>query len=108
MNTRFLLLLLFVAVFLGLVVSVSHSRAAQPLSASLAAHPLDHHALQIANDWEHKFRLTSDTFENDGQIPPSMVFNGQLGSTLHRHQHVARSRVEARPVEHAQLCRDAV
>jgi Raf kinase inhibitor-like YbhB/YbcL family protein len=81
MDTRFPLLLLFVAVFLGLVVSVSHSRAAQPLSASLAAHPLDHHALQIANDWEHKFRVSSMLFENDGQIPPSMVFNGQLGST---------------------------
>jgi Raf kinase inhibitor-like YbhB/YbcL family protein len=67
MNTRFLLLLLLVALFLGLVVSVSHSRAAQP-------------SMQAASGWENPFRLTSTTFENNGQIPASMVFNGSLGS----------------------------
>jgi Raf kinase inhibitor-like YbhB/YbcL family protein len=80
MKTRFLPLLLFVAIFLGLVVSVSHSGAAEPLSASLAAASADHRALRLAEDWEHKFRVTSETFENDQQIPSSMVFNGQLGS----------------------------
>jgi Raf kinase inhibitor-like YbhB/YbcL family protein len=67
MNTRFLLLFLFVALFLGLVVSVSHSRAAQP-------------SVQAASAWENPFRLTSGTFKNDQMIPASMVFNGSLGS----------------------------
>lgn len=80
MNKRFLPLLLFVAIFLGLVVSASHSGAAQPQRPSLAAALPDRHALRLADDWEHKFRLTSDTFENDQEVPASMVFSGQLGS----------------------------
>lgn len=79
MKTRFLLSLLLLAIFVPLVVS-GYGKGARPLSASTLAAQPDRHALQVADDWEHKFRLTSETFENDGQIPSSMVFNGQLGS----------------------------
>lgn len=83
MKTRLLLfcpsavvLLFAVAVFLA-----GHGNA-QPMTAStaFARPPLHQRALQAASDWEHKFRITSTTFENDQTVPAVMVFSGTLGS----------------------------
>jgi Raf kinase inhibitor-like YbhB/YbcL family protein len=71
MKTRVLLLSLSLAVFLPLAVSGGHTKA---FASPHAAH-------QAASDWNHEFRVTSTTFENDQMIPAIMVFNGQLGST---------------------------
>lgn len=71
MKPRCLLLSLFVAIFLPLAVSSGHTKTPQPSRA----------ALQATSDWDHSFRVTSETFENDHMIPSIMVFNGQLGST---------------------------
>jgi len=83
MKARILLLCPFavVLVFVPLVFLAGHGNA-QPMSASamLTASPLHQPALQEAWDWEHRFRVTSTTFENDQTIPAAMVFSGQLGS----------------------------
>jgi Raf kinase inhibitor-like YbhB/YbcL family protein len=71
MKTRLFLLVLVLAIFVPWVVSAGHGKPAQPPSTSTP---------QDDSDWEHKFRLTSTTFENGQLIPSSMVFNGQLGS----------------------------
>ncbi len=82
MKTRFFMLFILFTIFGPMVVSAGHRNANQPASASIpaAAFQLDHHAVLVASDWEHPFRLTSKTFENEGQIPASMVFSGTLGS----------------------------
>jgi len=70
----------FIAVLAPLFLLASHGNAQPASLAVLAAHPLDQRALEVAPDWNHKFRVVSSTFENNGPIPASMVFNGQLGS----------------------------
>jgi Raf kinase inhibitor-like YbhB/YbcL family protein len=69
----------FVAVFAPLLLLAAQGDV-QPLSlAVLAADAVGQRALEVTSD--HRFRVTSSTFENNGPIPASMVFNGQLGST---------------------------
>jgi Raf kinase inhibitor-like YbhB/YbcL family protein len=81
MKTRFLLLLLFLAVFLPWVASPDHGRAAQPPSTSITAQAQSgQQEFQIAADRENPFRVTSKTFVKDHLIPATMVFSGQLGS----------------------------
>jgi len=83
MKTRILLLLLVLAIFVLWAGSPGHGKAASPLSTSVAAaaQPRQQEP-QVADDQdqEHHFRLRSSTFENGQTIPPSMIFNGQLGS----------------------------
>jgi hypothetical protein len=80
-KTGLLLLPRSLAIFVPLVVSAGYGKAAQPLSASTAAAAQpDQHTLPVAADWQHDFCLTSTTFENDQQIPATIVFNGKLGS----------------------------
>jgi Raf kinase inhibitor-like YbhB/YbcL family protein len=83
MKKRFLMLFVLLAIFVPLVVSAGHGNAKQPASDSIAAAAIqpDHQAFQGGQDWEHPFRVFSTTFQRDGQIPASMVFNGTLGST---------------------------
>jgi hypothetical protein len=71
MKTRLFLLVLVLAIFVPWVVSAGHVKSAQPPATSTP---------QDDSDWQHKFRLTSTTFENNQLIPSSMVFNGPLGS----------------------------
>jgi hypothetical protein len=92
MKTRLFLLVLVLAIFLPWVVSAGHGKPAQPPSTSTP---------QDDSDREHKFRLTSTTFENDQLIPASMVFNGQLGSlsapvAMNRHSCRGRTPVTVR------------
>jgi len=70
MKTRLALLSLFLAIFLPLVVSASHSKTLQP----------PHPGKQSTSGWDQPFQLSSETFQKDQMIPAIMVFNGQLGS----------------------------
>lgn len=81
MKTRLFTLALFLAIFLPWVVSAGHGKSAQPppTSTPTISQPVRLEP-QVASAWEHEFRLTSTTFENDQLIPSSMVFSGQLGS----------------------------
>ena len=81
MKTPFFTLVLFLAIFVPWVVSAGHGKSAQPppTSTPAIAQPV-HLEAQVASAWEHEFRLTSTTFENEQRIPSSMVFSGQLGS----------------------------
>jgi len=52
----------------------AHALAAQAVATSAAASAVQ------SNAFGDEFRLHSDTFQNGGSIPASMVFNGELGS----------------------------
>jgi Raf kinase inhibitor-like YbhB/YbcL family protein len=81
MKTRFFMLVLFLTIFVPWVGLAGDSKfAPPPPSSTPAISQMVQLEPQVASAWEHEFRLTSTTFENDQLIPSSMVFNGQLGS----------------------------
>jgi Raf kinase inhibitor-like YbhB/YbcL family protein len=76
-RVRFLPLVLVVSV--GFFVALaSHTAAHQPVLASALAASQPELRDQFGD--EHKFRVTSGTFDNGQTIPAVMIFNGQLGS----------------------------
>jgi Raf kinase inhibitor-like YbhB/YbcL family protein len=82
MESRFLASLLFVISLGSITMLLGHNdAAAKPLPVALAtADGLNMRAVLQANDGNQGFTVTSTTFENNGFIPASMVFSGQLGS----------------------------
>src|SRR5208283_365012 len=80
-KTRYILIVLSLAIFGSLALSLSLSKTAELLGAARGAAALPRLLQpQVAEAWEHEFRLSSKTFENNQFIPASMVFSGQLGS----------------------------
>jgi Raf kinase inhibitor-like YbhB/YbcL family protein len=76
MKTRILLFFSLFAI-LNLMVFPGELRRVVGVAGTVRAHGL---GVQGDDDDGPRFRVTSTTFQNNTIVPPSMVFNGQLGS----------------------------